>query len=169
MPLTPRLRKCALVAHITTTVGWLGAIAVFLALAVIGLTSAHTPTVRGVFLVMEPAAAYVLLPLAVASLLTGIMQSLGTRWGLFQHYWVVFKLLIAGVATTLLLIYMDTFAFMARAAADPESSGADLRALAFSPILHATLALLGLLVATVMAVYKPRGRTPYGQRVRNRA
>lgn len=72
MTMTPRLRKFALTAHVTSSVGWLGAVLVFLALAVIGLTSQHAQTVRGVYLVMEPAARLVLVPLAFASLLTGI-------------------------------------------------------------------------------------------------
>jgi hypothetical protein len=33
-----------------------------------------------------------------------------------------------------------------------------------SPLLHAVAALLLLLVATTLAVYKPRGMTPYGRR-----
>jgi len=79
--LTPRLRKFALTAHVTTAVGWIGAVVVFIALAVIGLTSDDAQTVRGVYLVMEPAAWWVLVPLAFASLLTGIVQSIGTKWG----------------------------------------------------------------------------------------
>jgi len=61
--------------------------------------------------------------LALASLLTGILQSLGTTWGLFRHYWILFKLLINLIATIVLLTYMETFALMAAVAADP---GADL-------------------------------------------
>lgn len=158
----PRLRQFALTAHVTTTVGWLGAVGVFLALAVIGLTSEDAETVRGAYLVMEPAAWSVLVPLAFASLLTGIAQSLGTAWGLVRHYWVLFKLLITVVATVVLLTYMETFGAMARAAADPS---VDLDAVrTASPGLHAALALLVLLVATVLAVYKPRGMTRYGRR-----
>ncbi len=96
MIMPPRLRKFVLTAHVTTTVGWLGAVVVFLALVVVGLTSQGAQTVRGAYLVMEPAAWWVLVPLAFASLLTGIVQSLGTTWGLFRHYWVLFKLLITG-------------------------------------------------------------------------
>jgi hypothetical protein len=70
-------------------------------------------------------------------------------------------LLINLVATVVLLTYMETFALMAAVAADP---GADLGAVRNpSPALHAALALLLLLVATVLAVYKPRGMTRYGQ------
>jgi DMSO/TMAO reductase YedYZ heme-binding membrane subunit len=87
----PRIRQFALTAHVTSSVGWLGAVLVFLALAVVGLRSGDAQTVRGVYLVMERAAWLVLAPLAFASVLTGIVQSLGTTWGLLRHYWVVFK------------------------------------------------------------------------------
>jgi hypothetical protein len=162
MALTPRLRKFALTAHVASSVGWLGAVAAFLALAVVGWTSQDAPTVRGAYLVMEPAARFVLVPLAFASLLTGLVSSLGTPWGLFRHYWVLFKLLINVSATVVLLTYMETFRVMAGVAADP---GADLGAVRNpSPALHAGAALLLLLVATTLAVYKPRGVTPYGRR-----
>jgi hypothetical protein len=160
--MTPGLRKLALTAHVASSVGWLGAIAGFLALAVVGLTSDDAQTVRGAYLVMEPAAWFVLVPLAFASLLTGLVQSLGTTWGLFRHYWVLFKLVINVVATIVLLMYMETFRFMAGMAADPS---ADLGAVRnASPLLHAGAALLLLLAATTLAVYKPRGMTRYGRR-----
>lgn len=156
------LRKLMLTAHVTSSVGWLGAVVAFLALAVIGLTSQDAPTVRGVYLVMQPAAWYVLVPLAFASLLTGLVMSLGTTWGLFRHYWVVVKLGLTVFATVILLIYMGTFRHMAGVAADP---AADLDVVRnASPLLHAALALLVLLVATVLAVFKPQGMTPYGRR-----
>ena len=160
--MAPRLRKLALTAHVTSSVGWLGAIAALLALGVVGLVSHDAQTVRGVYLVMEQAAWFVLVPFAVASLLTGLVQSLGTSWGLFRHYWVVFKLLINLVATFVLLVYMETFASMADVAADPNADLAAVRNA--SPVLHAALAVLLLLVATTLAVYKPRGLTWYGQR-----
>jgi hypothetical protein len=162
MTMTPGLRKFALTAHVTSSVGWLGAVVVFFALAVVGLTSQDVETVRGAYLVMEPAAWFVLVPLAFASLLTGIVQALGTTWGLFRHYWVLFKLLIAVFATIVLLVYMETFSYMASVAADPTVDLDVVRNA--SPMLHAAVALLVLLVATVLAVYKPRGMTPYGQR-----
>jgi len=165
MTMSPPLRKFALTVHVTTTVGWLGAVVVFLALAIVGLTSQDAQTVRGAYLVMEPAARFVLVPLAFASLLTGLVQSLGTTWGLFRHYWVLFKLLITVFATILLLIYMETFSLMARVAGDPSANLGAVRNL--SPVVHAVLALLVLLIATVLAVYKPRGMTSYGWRKQN--
>ena len=165
MTLTPYLRKFALTAHVTSSVGWLGAVVVFLALAVVGLTSQDAQTVRAAYLVMEPAAWLVLVPLALASLLTGIVQSLGTTWGLFRHYWVLFKLLINVFATIVLLMYTQTLSYLAGIAAQTTLPSADLGVLRTpSVVLHAGAALLLLLVATVLAVYKPRGMTRYGRR-----
>jgi hypothetical protein len=167
MTMTPRVRKFALAAHVVSSVGWLGAVVVFLALALVGLTSQDGETVRGAYLVMEPAAWYVLVPLAFASLLTGLVQSLGTTWGLFRHYWVLFKLLINVAATIVLLVYTQTLSALAGVAADPNVDLGMVRSA--SPLLHAALALLLLLVATTLAVYKPRGMTPYGQRKQRQA
>jgi hypothetical protein len=164
MIMTPWLRKFALTAHVVSSVGWLGAVVVFLALAIIGMTGQDAQTVRGAYLVMEPAAWFVLVPLAFASLLTGLVMSLGTKWGLFRHYWVLFKLLINVFATIVLLIYMESFRIMASMAADPTMSTADIRALGTSPRFHSLLAVVLLLVATVLAVYKPKGMTRYGWR-----
>jgi uncharacterized membrane protein len=171
MTLPPPARKALLVTHVSATVGWLGAVLTFAALGVIALTSNDVPTVRGVFLVMEPAASYTLVPLAVVSLVTGLIQSLATPWGLFRHYWVIFKLLITLVATTLLLAYMSTFSHMASVAAQtsPTTTADALRAEAGSPLLHAVLAFVGLLLAMILAVYKPRGVTPYGGQRRARS
>lgn len=164
MTLAPRLTKLSLTAHITASVGWLGAVAGFLALAVVALTSPDAQIVRAVYVTMEPTGWYVLVPLSFTSLVTGLVQSLGTKWGLFRHYWVLFKLLVNVVSTVVLLSYMPTLGNVAGLAADTTTSNADLRALGFSPLLHSGAALLLLLVATVLSVYKPRGLTPYGQR-----
>jgi hypothetical protein len=160
--LPPRWRKLALTAHVAASVGWLGAVLAFLALAAVALLSADAQTVRAAYLVMEPAAWVALVPLAVASFLTGLVSSLGSVWGLFRHYWVLFKLVINLFATAVLLIYMQTFRGMAEIAADPTADLASVRNP--SPALHAVLAFGILLVATVLAVYKPRGVTRFGPR-----
>jgi hypothetical protein len=151
--LPPRLRTLALTAHIVSSVGWLGAVAAALVLAVAGTTSDDGQTVRGAYLGLELLARYALVPLALASLLTGLLQSLGTAWGLFRHYWVLAKLLINLFASVVLVLYLPTLDRLA----DTTDGNP-------SPALHAGAALLLLLVATVLAVYKPRGVTPYGWR-----
>lgn len=161
MVMRPRVRKLALLAHVVSSVGWLGAVLVFLGLTVIGLTSSDERIVRGVYLAMEPAAWAVLVPLAVGSLLTGLIQGLGTKWGLFRHYWVVAKLVINLACIGYLLLYLDTFDQLADTAATSD----DLDAVrSSSPGLHAILAAVLLLLAAVLALYKPKGMTHYGQR-----
>lgn len=162
MTMSPGVRKLALTAHVSSSAGWLGAVVVFLGLAVIGLTSRDPLTVRGAYLVMEPAAWFVLLPLAMASLLTGIIQALGTTWGLFRHYWVLLKLLVTLFVTILLLAYMQTFSALADVAADSSADLASVRNP--SSVIHAALALLVLFVPMSLSVFKPRGKTQYGQR-----
>jgi len=162
MTMSPRLHKFALTAHVVSSVGWLGAIVVFLALAVAGLTSQDVQLVRAVYLAAEPITWFAIVPLALASLLTGIVQSLGTTWGLFRHYWVVFKIVIAVLAAVVLLMYTQTVSFFAGVAAESSTDLRELRAPTF--VLHSGAALLLLLAATVLAVYKPRGRTRYGWR-----
>lgn len=158
--MTPGVRKLVLTLHVTAAVGWIGAVVVFIALAAIGLTSQDPQAVRGVYLVMEPVAWWVLVPLAVASLITGVVQSLGTRWGLFRHYWVLFKFVIATYAVVVLLQYMETFGSLAETASSSDDLGMVRNA---SPLGHAVVALLLLLVATVLSIYKPRGVTRYEQ------
>ena len=162
MTFSPALRRVTFTTHVTSSVGWVGAVMVFVALAGVGLTSRDEVTVRGAYLVMAPAAWFVLVPLAHASLVSGVALSLGTAWGLFRHYWVVFKLLITAFSTVILLIYMGTFRQMAGIAADPIVDLDHVRSV--SPMLHALLALVMLLITTWLGIYKPFGVTPYGRR-----
>ncbi len=164
--MTPRLRKFVLTAHVTFAVGWLGAVAAFLALAIAGLTSQDAQMVRAAYLAMNWIGWYVLVPLSFASLLTGLVQSLGTEWGLFRHHWIVAKLLINVLANIVLLMFMLIISsVLAGVAAATTLSNVDLGELrSASPLLHAGVALLLLLVATTLSVYKPRGVTPYGWR-----
>jgi hypothetical protein len=117
---------------------------------------------------MAPAAWFVLVPLAHASLFSGIVLSLGTPWGLIRHYWVAIKLVITLFSTVILLIYMGTFRQMAGVASDPVVELGLVRNP--SPLVHSILAVVLLGLATVLAIYKPFGMTPYGacQQMRTR-
>lgn len=158
------LRKVGLLAHITTSVGWLGAVVGFLALAVAAMTGSEVEMVRAAYLGMEWTLRYAIVPLSVASLAIGIVQSLMSPWGLLRYWWVVVKLVLTIGATFVLLQYTQTMSHLVEAAGDATASAADLRELAFSPLLHASAGALVLLGANVLSVYKPRGLTPYGWR-----
>jgi hypothetical protein len=163
MTMPPGLRKFALAAHLTLSVGWIGAVAAYTALDVATVTSQDAQTLRAAYLGMEVIARDVIVPLALASLLTGLVMSLGTTWGLFRHYWVLISLLLTIVATVVLLVETQTISYLADTAADPATSGDELRALG-STLVHSVGGTMVLLVVLVLNVYKPRGLTRYGWR-----
>jgi len=164
MIMAPGLRKLALTAHVTSSIGWFGAVAAFLALALVGLTSQDAQLARAFSLAMELITRFVIVPLAFASLLTGIVSSLGTKWGLFRYYWVLLKLLITVLATLILLVHTQPIERLADTAAKGWLLGADVYQDQLQMVVAATAALVALLTLTALSVYKPRGMTPYGQR-----
>ena len=164
MVMTPGIRKFALTVHVMSSVGWLGAVAAFLALAVTGLASADATRVRSAYVAMELTGWAIIVPLSLASPLTGLIQSLGTTWGLFRHYWVLIKFLITVPATGLLLLHMQPVGHLARVVTDTTLAQGELAGLRIQLIADAGAAILVLLVATTLSIYKPRGLTPYGRR-----
>src|SRR5258708_36094970 len=92
MPST--LRKLNLTAHVTSSVGWLGAVGSFLVLCIAALTSHDPKFVLSAYLAMNLLGQFIIVPLSLAALLTGLVQSLGTEWGLFRHYWVLVKFIL---------------------------------------------------------------------------
>ena len=160
----PNLRKFVRTAHVIFTVGWLGTVVAFLALAIVGLTNQNAQMVRAVYPAMDLIARYVIVPLSILPLLlTGPLLSLGTPWGLLRHYWILVKLVINILSTLILLVHLQPISYLARVAAERTLSGAD-RGVQIQLVVAAADGLLALLVATGLAVYKPRGMTLYGWR-----
>jgi hypothetical protein len=164
MAMASGLRKALLTAHVTSSVGFLGAVAGFLALAVAGLAGQDAGTVHAAYVAMGLMTWSVIIPLCFASLLTGVVQSLATPWGLFRHYWVLVKFLLTVFTTIVLLLQLEGIRYMAEMAAATTLSAPDLTGLRRSLRTHAAGGLLVLLLATVLSVYKPRGVTRYGWR-----
>ncbi len=160
--MTPTLRKFALTTHITFSVGWFGAIAGFLALAVAGLVNKDLQIVRSAYLSMELIGWFIIVPACLGSLLSGIIQSLGTHWGLFRHYWVVVKLLLTVAATILLLVHMRPIGFIAEIVSKRTISNSEFDGLRIQLVADAIAASFILLAAIILSVYKPWGRTSYG-------
>jgi hypothetical protein len=159
----PTLRKIVLLAHIITSTGWLGAVAAFLVLAIAGLDSPDQQTVRSVYFVMPLVTWSVIAPLAFAALFTGLALSLGTKWGLIRYYWVLAKLLINSVAIPILLLHTRIIREVANAAAKGNLSPAELRGPRVQLVVVAVAALVALLAASALSVYKPRGMTPFNR------
>ncbi|MCA1368348.1 hypothetical protein I6F15_13165 [Bradyrhizobium sp. BRP14] len=161
MPAT--LRKVTLVLHVIASVSSLGAVACFLALGIVGLGSADAQTTRSLYVAMDAVARLVIVPLVFASLITGLVQALGTVWGLFRHYWVLAKLLLTVLTAVVLLLQMDLISHVAAAAVEGLAE-ADLIGLRRSLVVHAAGGIVVLITTTVLSIYKPRGLTRYGWR-----
>ncbi len=158
------LRKAMLTAHVISSIGWFGAVAAFLALALTGMMSQDPEVVRAAYLVLGVTTWWVIVPLALLGLVTGIISSLFTKWGLFRYYWVLIKLVITVVATFGLLEHTKAVNLLGGVAARTAMLGSNLAGAQRGMVTDSAAALVVLLVLTVLSMYKPRGLTPYGQR-----
>jgi hypothetical protein len=167
--MTPRIRKLTITAHVAFSVGWLGATAAFLALSIAGLTSHDAEVVRGAYLSMNLISRFAIIPMSFAALATGLLQALGTPWGLFRYYWIVVKFGLAVFAIFALMVHQ--FAVIAVTAKRVSGAAAeavfatDLSPLKTELVRAPALSILLLLVATTLGVYKPWGLTRYGRRM----
>lgn len=164
MTLTPQLRKLALTLHVVASVGWIGAVGAFLALSIAGVVSTDAAVVSAAYVAMDLITKLVIVPFALASSMTGLVSSLGTRWGLFRHYWVLLKTVITIPATILLLVHMQVISYVGTVAASTALSAGDLGRMRTQLVFDAVAGLVVLLAVTALSVYRPRGRTPYGRR-----
>lgn len=155
----PGLRKFALTAHVTSSVGWLGAVAAFLAAAIVALANTDDQNARAASITMELIGWLVIVPFSVASLLSGVVQSLGTQWGLFRHYWVIAKFAITVGASALLMLHMQVVSSIALAASGDPSSASHLEGPRMQVAADAGAAVVVLLIAAALSIYKPAGRT----------
>ena len=159
--MTPELRRFALAVHLTVSVGWIGAVLAYLALGISAQASEDAQTIRSSWIAMELTGWYVIVPLAVAALLTGLVMSLGTPWGLFRHYWVLISFGLTVLSTGVLLLHMPDVSSMTETAREADAAGLEVLG---GDLLHPGLGLVVLLAIAALNVYKPQGMTRYGWR-----
>ena len=159
--MSPAVRRAALASHLTFSVGWIGTVVAYLMLGMTAVTTDEVQRVRAAWTAMELLGWYVIVPMAVASLLTGLVMALGTRWRLFRHYWVVISLVLTAVAAGVLVLHMPSVSASAELAQQVE--GPTLEALG-GDLAHPAVGLVVLLGIQLLNVYKPRGMTRHGLR-----
>lgn len=149
--------KGALTSHVLSSVGWFGAAVLVAFCGVYAATGADGSTSHAMYRTME-AAPWLTIPLGLVAAATGLLLSVGTKWGIVRNWWVVAKIVIA------VAVLVTDPLLVARGAHDAAMTGAAPRTL-FGPVFaHVVL----LASATVLSVFKPKGRTPYGRRVDQR-
>ena len=146
--------KTALTSHVLSSVGWFGAATIVAFCAIYAVATGNSDTTHAMYRVME-AAPWLTVPLGLVAAATGLVLSVGTKWGIIRHRWVVFKILI-----TIAVLITDPL-LIARGAHDAAITG-DAAGTLFGPTFaHVVL----LTIATILSVFKPKGLTPYGRRV----
>ena len=159
--MSPRLSKLVLATHITFSVGWIGTVAAFLALSIVGLVG-NDQVVRSCYIAMEVVAWFIIVPFCFASLLTGLIQALGTHWGLFKNWWILVKLILTVIATLILMLHMQPISYLAEVASQQVLAYDELRTLRIRIIADAGAAILVLVAITTVSVYKPWGKIQFG-------
>ena len=147
-----RAYKLVLTGHILGSVGWFG-IAVFVLFAfVVSEATGDRALATGMLRTIETIP-WLSIPVGVVAVATGVVLSLGTKWGLVRHWWVVAKILIA-------IVVIVTDALVIGAAAHDHLVHATSPGDLYGPTIAHTV-VLG--VATLLSVLKPRGRTPWSR------
>jgi hypothetical protein len=149
------LRKPMLALHIASAVGAFGGELVLLALGVAGLSGAAP---AAIFPAAHIAAAYVIRPLAVLTMATGILAALASPYGLFRHWWTLIKLALVVVLTALVLFNLvpslDETAQLASAGGTAAEFARQRTSLVTAPLIGSSL----LFIAILLGVFKPFGR-----------
>lgn len=161
--MTPRVRRLALSVHVATSVGWLGAVVGFLVVAVAALGMAEPARAVVTYGVLDLLGWQAILPLCAGSVVSGVLQGLGTEWGLLRHWWLVVKLAITAICTGLLLLHLGPLHELATA--DPVTfDAAQAHPVAVQLVVQTAAAIGALGFTTWLGVAKPRGLTRRGWR-----
>lgn len=164
--LTPRWRKLALVVHVVSSLGWLGITMVNTVLTFTSVFTDDPQRQHAAILMMDQVGGYLLLPVSLTALVSGIVLGVGTKWGLVRYKWVAIKLVLTLIAAGLTLFSLLPGIRELAAAAESTMDGAFVemgrRVDGFYPIIVSTTMYVTM---TVLSVYKPGGKTAYGRRV----
>jgi hypothetical protein len=166
---SPRTRKLLLTVHVCLSVGWIGVEASLLALELTGLTTRDPELMRAAYLAVGLFGGGFIAPVAIGTLLSGLALSIGTQWGLIRYYWVLTKFVITvALMAGGINVLGERLQLAAARVSDLPSTmltHVEVGAVRFQLLVGTTVALLLLVTATALSLYKPWGRTRFGRRV----
>lgn len=154
-------RRALLVLHVAVSVSWLGLTLGLLTLSITGYTAGSPEMAAVAYRAMKIFGDWLVLPIALVALVSGLVLSLGTPWGLARHRWVFVKFWLT-VVTVLLSVFslrpgIDQLA--AEAAAGAPTPDINL-------VVAPAVATATYLFITAISVLKPWGLTRRGRRLR---
>ncbi|MFG2740777.1 DUF2269 domain-containing protein [Streptomyces chartreusis] len=155
-------RRAVLVVHVVASASWVGLTLGLLALGITAAGTGSAVTVEASVRAMKLFADWLLLPVAFLTLVSGLVLSLGTQWGLARHRWVYVKFWLTLATTTATVFALRpgvNSAVAAVAAGGPLPDSGDVM---MGPIVS----LSAYVFMTVISVLKPWGPTKRGRRLR---
>lgn len=162
MRLSPQVRRATLVLHVLVAVGWFGAVASYLALALAGLRAADPSTARACYSALDLVGWWVVAPACAAAVFTGLVQATGTAWGLTRHWWVLLKLGFTIFAATALLVHLQPTRQVAELVKTHDLLPGQGLSARLQLVVAPALALVFLSFNAALGVIKPRGLTGFG-------
>jgi hypothetical protein len=154
-------RRMVLLVHLAGSLGWFGADVVLGVLAVTGFVSEDPARVAACYTALHVFAVPVLVSLGLVSLASGLLLGLASRWGVVRTRWVLVKLVINLVLVALVPVLLQPrLAEVARQARQIDPGLAErLGRIPLDLLFPAFVSGTALLVASVLAVWKPWGPT----------
>lgn len=151
-------RRVWVFVHVAVSVGWMGAGAANLVLAASALRSPDgaIPAVVA-YRAIHTLDTWLVIPAAFAALISGVVLSLGTVWGLVRHWWVLVKLVLTVAVIVFATLGIGVWV---------EWSLIDTPALGPGPhavrlVVGAAANLVAFVTMIALSVWKPRGVTPW--------
>jgi hypothetical protein len=148
--LSPTARRAVLTTHIVASVALLGDCAAVLAVNVRAASTGDPELAAASYELLGMFSVVLGIPLSMASLLTGLVLGLGTKWGVLRHGWVTAKL-----ALILSVILVGALVIGPATSAMREGRGGEETVL----IVAAAYDVLALTLAVGLSVFKPRRRS----------
>jgi hypothetical protein len=158
MPVRKAARQWLLFVHVVVSVGWMGAGAANVVLAVTAAMSSTGETRRVCYQLINRLDFALVIPLAFGTLASGLLISLATKWGLFRYWWVLVKLILTSA-----VIIFSTFGVGVWV---EESIAATTVGTATSPVATTLIAgaaanIICFLFMTWVSIAKPWPKTPW--------
>lgn len=152
-------RQWLLLVHVVCSLGWLGAGAANLVLAVTALRSADSSLRRSCYQLINVIDLALVIPLAFGALASGVVIGLATRWRLMRHWWVLVKLVL-----TVAVIVFSTFGVGVWVEHSMQATGSP--SLTSSPVamelvVGAGANIVAFVFMTWASITKPWGKTPW--------
>jgi hypothetical protein len=129
-----------LTAHVATAVSVLGTDFVLL---VLGISSVGGADPRTIYPAADLIATWLLAPLAILALGTGVLLGLITHWGLFRYWWVTIKLALTAILTGVIFFVLVPRLSTAAAAATAAATGPSAQTFAIAERLPLAVAPAG--------------------------